>query len=1177
MFNRVLLLSVSWWLVMGAASLLAETGQVIALWETGAPGFEERKGEPELAESYWVKNIHNPSITAYFPDPEIATGAAVIICPGGGHRELVFNAEGVQAAEYFNRIGVAAFALKYRLGREEGSPYDIETHARQDGQRAVRLVRSRAEQWGIDPTRIGMMGFSAGGEVVSLVSYGPDNGVEEDEDEVERQSCRPNFQILIYPGPLGVPEELPETAPPAFLLVANDDVGASKVVVDLIPKFRAAGVPMEAHLYARGGHAFNMGDRSKLTTLQTWPDRVTSWMTDNFWLDPTGREGYAEELEKQRQWFKLMQERRRAVEAEKPDTEAVKPEPKTDHQAKQSVEANDSDAKSSLPKLISSEAAQTLVSDNCYSCHGDGEREGGVALDELWSNEDVHVRKETWHRVLKQLRSGLMPPREESPLPVEQVAALSDWIKHAALELDPQRPSPGAVTIRRLNRTEYRNTIRDLLGVDFDSEAAFPADDTGHGFDNIGDVLSLTPLLLEKYLAAARVIVTEAVPASATVMRTQAVSGRDFHFDTTADKDTDSGAEAEPAEPAERRDRGRNLKLSYYLEQSARATADLEFAGNYIVRVKFKANESYVDNVFDDNRCELTISLDGETLLQREFVRQGGKEFVLDFDRELASGAHDVVMQVRPLSSEEQVRDLRFDVEEVEFVGPREPEFYVKPANYDRAFPQPVPEDADARLEYARALLETFATRAFRRPVDPDTVERLVTLVEAGQASGKTFESGVSDAMVAVLASPRFLFREEFRQPGDASRSPLIDEFSLASRMSYFLWSTMPDAELIRLAEKGELRSRLTSQLERMLADEKSSAFFENFTGQWLRSQEVDGVDINARSVARREAKPDPEGDERRRRFFELFRRGDERTEAESVEFEELSVSVRSRFRAPQVELTDGIRRAMRRETEMLFEHLVREDRPLVELLDCNYTFLNEELAEFYEIEGVEGRFMRRVELAPDSMRGGVLTHGSFLAITSNPDRTSPVKRGLFVLENLLGLSTGAPPPDIPSLESALEESAEGGPPPSLRESLAVHRQDALCSSCHNRMDPLGLALENFNALGRYRDQEFQTPIDASGELMTGETFQDVRELKGILASNRSQDFYYCLTEKLLTYALGRAVDYQDVLTQDAIVAELARNEGRAAGLLAAIVNSDAFQRMEVSEAPNGQVSRLAK
>ncbi len=274
--------------------------QILPLWEAGPPGFEDRKDDPEQAESYWVKNIHQPSLTVFLPPKEKATGAAVVICPGGGHRELVFKAEGVEAAEFLNTIGVTAFVLKYRLGREEGSPYKVDVHAKQDGLRAIRTVRSRSAEWDIDPTRIGMLGFSAGGEVVSMVAYADAPADPQAVDPVQRVSGQLDFQALVYPGPLGIPDEIPGSAPPAFLLVANDDAGAARSVVDLLSKLRRAGVPVETHIFSRGGHAFNMGSRSKLSTLSSWPDRLGDWMQDNFILSTGGRDEYRNQIEEQR-------------------------------------------------------------------------------------------------------------------------------------------------------------------------------------------------------------------------------------------------------------------------------------------------------------------------------------------------------------------------------------------------------------------------------------------------------------------------------------------------------------------------------------------------------------------------------------------------------------------------------------------------------------------------------------------------------------------------------------------------------------------------------------------------------------------------------------------------------------------------------------------------------------
>lgn len=264
---------------------------VIHLWEYGAPGFESRKDEKELAKDWWIKNIHNPSLTVYLPPAEKATGTAVIICPGGGHRELVFNAEGVEAAEYFNKLGVVAFVLKYRLANEEGSSYQLETHVKQDAFRAMRLVRSRAREWNIDPNRLGMMGFSAGGEVVGFVAFGDDDSNEPTNDPIDRLNAKPDFAIFIYPGPLAVPFNIPENAPPAFLLAANDDDCCSGPIVDLLSKYRKARVPVEAHLYAQGKHAFNMGNRSVLHAIKNWPERLSDWLIDNNYLGASKPDG----------------------------------------------------------------------------------------------------------------------------------------------------------------------------------------------------------------------------------------------------------------------------------------------------------------------------------------------------------------------------------------------------------------------------------------------------------------------------------------------------------------------------------------------------------------------------------------------------------------------------------------------------------------------------------------------------------------------------------------------------------------------------------------------------------------------------------------------------------------------------------------------------------------------
>jgi acetyl esterase/lipase len=272
-------------LFLVTTAVMAQAPREIPLWPNGAPGFESRRNEPPVAKDYWIANIHNPTLTIYLPAKEKATGAAVLICPGGGHSKLVFNAEGDEPARYLAGIGVTAFALKYRLGREQGSPYSIEKHARADGERAMRLVRSRAKEWNIDPRRIGMMGFSAGGEVVSMVAFGPGKSDPNAVDEIDRANSRPDFLIMIYPGPLFIPEVVPTTAPAAFLVAANDDECCSPPVMKLLQRYREAKIPVEAHIYAQGSHAFNMGYRSKLASIKGWPQRMADWLSDNHFLE----------------------------------------------------------------------------------------------------------------------------------------------------------------------------------------------------------------------------------------------------------------------------------------------------------------------------------------------------------------------------------------------------------------------------------------------------------------------------------------------------------------------------------------------------------------------------------------------------------------------------------------------------------------------------------------------------------------------------------------------------------------------------------------------------------------------------------------------------------------------------------------------------------------------------
>ncbi len=816
-------------------------------------------------------------------------------------------------------------------------------------------------------------------------------------------------------------------------------------------------------------------------------------------------------------------------------------------------------------------SVRPILQEYCWDCHADGANKGGVSFDQFKSAAALHEDHELWLRALKNVRAGLMPPPQKPQPSPGQKQQLDQWIRSAVFRLDPKNPDPGRVTVRRLNRIEYRNTIRDLLDVDFDTDKEFPPDDAGYGFDNIGDVLTLPPMLLEKYLAAAKTIVNRGVPAVARVPAERTEPGRNFRGAPSAAGQTNRNASAANAP--------NTVALSYYESASVTNAIRVEHAGRYQLLLDFTANERFVDNQFDLNKCRLVFSADGRELHRQDYGREGGKAFHFEFDQDWTSGQHELVFAVEPLTPDQkQVRSLTLRIDSLTLRGPLDEAHWVRPKNYERYFPGTTPNDFTARRQYTRDILNPFVRRAYRRPVDDATVDRLVAIAEATSGQpGKTFEAGVGQAMVAVLASPRFLFREETIETGDkagdtGSRYPLVDEYALASRLSYFLWSSMPDDELLQLAERRQLRANLDREVQRLLAHKKSATLVRNFVGQWLQTRDIETVSIDARQVLFRESPIDPDQERRRARFREL-RDKDEST-LTPEEKQELA-TIRSTFfrrsgQPVRAELTGDVRRAMRQETEKTFDFILRENRSLLELLDSDYTFLNEKLARHYGLTNlnVTGDDLVRVTLPADSPRGGVITHGSVLAVTSNPTRTSPVKRGLFILDNLLGAPPPPPPANIPPLEDATKGIKDRKL--TLRETLALHREQPLCSSCHNRMDPLGLALDNFNAMGMWRDRDLNQPIDATGTLISGERFSSVKELKRILVANHAREFYQTITEKLLTYALGRGLEFYDVATVDAIVDRLVRSNGRPADLLAGIIQSAPFQKTRTDLAEPG-------
>ena len=791
---------------------------------------------------------------------------------------------------------------------------------------------------------------------------------------------------------------------------------------------------------------------------------------------------------------------------------------------------------------------EPILDEFCYDCHGLGTNEGGVTLDEFTA--ETIADTDLWLRVLRNTRSHIMPPREEALPSDEDRKNLRTWIKTGPFGIDPANPDPGQLTVQRLNRIEYQNTIYDLMGVNFDTRDAFPPDNTGEGFDNIGEILTLSPMLLEKYFDAAINIVGQAVPLEPWIMPERKLEGEKL-----------AKLFSPAPNAADRSDE--YLQLSFYDASTRFAQIGVDRPGKYQIGLKISPKSFVSFQGFDYSKCRLIFRIDNEVKIDQEFENTSSKIFEYTFDYDWVPGEHQFSFEVVPVSVDpEKIKRLKMRVDHLTIRGPFDRSHWVRPENYAQFFPGDVPQDPAARHAYTNQLLSKFAARAFRRPVDAITLKRLVNMAEEVAAQdGFNFESGMAQAMTAVLASPRFLFREEAIRSASTqdTRHPEIDDFSLASRLSYFLWSTMPDAELMELAENNQLRPNLEQQIARMMQDPRSDNFMKNFAGQWLHARDIESVNVSSLDIWLRD-NPDPTLFIAQKEYSKLREIPEnQRTAEQQADYDRTRAIVRAAYNIKRPQLKRQETTPMRQETEMFFEYVIRKDRPIAELIDSNYTFLNEHLANHYGIPDVKGRHMRRVELPAGSPRGGVLTQGTLLAYTSNPTRTSPVKRGVFILENILGTPPAAPPPNIPALEDITNPDDLAAL--SLRETLAMHREDPLCSSCHERMDPLGLALENFNAMGRWRESELNQPIDMAGQLVTGETFDSIQEFKHVLATERLSDFYYCFSEKLLTYALGRGLEYYDIETVDHLVETLKSSDGRPSALFRAIVSSAPFQQ----------------
>lgn len=743
---------------------------------------------------------------------------------------------------------------------------------------------------------------------------------------------------------------------------------------------------------------------------------------------------------------------------------------------------------------------EPLLQDYCYDCHGDGEKKGDLALDEYANPSALLEDRKVWLRIWENLRTEMMPPAKKKFQPTsDERHELVSWIEKRIFGLDPENPDPGRVTIRRMNREEYQNTIGDVVGVRFNANDNFPPDDTGFGFDTIGDVLTISPLLMEKYLNAAGEIALMALPLDAGEPKPVEIDAGSF------------------------KDRGGSQTARFMeadIAQTVGAKRRLDAGGQYALEVSYSLESE--KGRPKGQTAKWRIFVDGKQLREIEIDsdKPNRDRFVVNL--ELTKGEHEFEFSIVPgeKGEGEGTAGVRVSKFRLNRLGV-EDSWDLYPESYQRIFVNGLPPAGrEAQAVYMREIVESFGLRAFRRPLRKRMGDQLTALALAkSREEGAKFADGVRLAVTATLTSPSFLFRSEVQaEPDNPGKVVPIDEYALASRLSYFLWSSAPDKGLLDLAAKGTLRENLRSQVDRMLGDEKADRMVENFVGQWLQARDLSGLSIDVRRILRE----------------------------------------RDRGKAQRV-FNLGTRRDMKIETEEFFQHVLLKNRPILELLNANYSFLNESLAKFYGVSGVRGSEFRKVEFDESARgRGGLLGQGTFLIITSQSTRTSPVKRGLFVLDNILGTPAPPAPPNVPELEETEEKLKKGA---TMRELMEVHRKKALCASCHERMDPIGLALENFNALGQWRDEEEGVVIDSAGKLVTGEKFTNVMELKTILATSRKQDFYRCLTEKMLTYAIGRGVEYYDAPTVDAIMAQLVKEGGGMKDLIYAITGSVPFQK----------------
>jgi mono/diheme cytochrome c family protein len=736
-----------------------------------------------------------------------------------------------------------------------------------------------------------------------------------------------------------------------------------------------------------------------------------------------------------------------------------------------------------------------FLAKHCFACHSADGPESDARLDLFLDESSLKKGAATLEQVQLMLDSRAMPPKKRKQPSEEELRPVLAWLE-ANIGMNCSGPKdPGRVTIRRLNRVEYNNTIRDLLAVDFKPGDAFPEDSGGHGFDNNADVLTLAPVLMEKYLAAAENVLGKAIFVQPVLPPPSK------RWDAISLEGTIPKPMAKVAPPPD--GRGRAAEPARLFEYNGEVNTDHEFPadGEYVIRLRaFKQGK----------KAEVSVLIDSKPLPQKLTIGedQRNTSFYATKATRISAGMHRVEVALtngaKPPANG-AVADKGgavLGVVSVEVEGPLAVTPERMPVSYRKVMIA-YPSAKVTKKEAADKVIRNFATRAYRRPVRDDEVKRLLKIWAQADEAGDSFDKSVHFTLQAVLTSPHFLFRVELDpQPGEPNGVHTLNEFELATRLSYFLWSSMPDDELFALAAKGELRKALDAQIKRMLKDPKSHALVDNFAGQWLQLRLLYAHTPNA----------------------ELFPAWDE-----------------------------SLRIAMIRETELFFEHIMREDRSLLEFLDADYTFVNERLAQHYGLKAVKGDQFRRISLTGDQ-RGGLLTQASVLTITSYPDRTSPVQRGKWVLETLLGTPPPPPPPGVISL--AEQKELKG----TLRQRMEQHRVNPVCASCHQRMDPIGFGLENFDAIGRWRTSDGKEPIDSSGTLPTGKAFKGVKELKELLKA-QPKLFGRCIADRMMTYALGRGLDGSDRCVINDIATVLEKNSYRFSTLILEIAKSDPFQK----------------